>query len=100
MASPVAALARRVHTFSSLQHRDFGLLWGAYLLQVLSPDRLRGRMMGTQLVAMGLMPVGSLVIGGMAEPLGTPTAVTIGAAAHLAVLLGLMRSVPRLRSLG
>ncbi|MEK6691080.1 MAG: MFS transporter [Nitrospirota bacterium] len=49
------------------------------LLQLSVPDDLRGRVMSAfALVFLGFTPIGNLIIGWMAEGLGTPLAVTIG----------------------
>jgi MFS family permease len=56
------------------------------LLQHLSPDHLRGRVMGVySLFFFGLMPVGALLIGLEARYLGEPAAVAAGAAVGLSV---------------
>lgn len=49
------------------------------LLQISSPDDLRGRVMSVfGLVFLGTAPIGNLIIGWMAHGLGTPLAVAIG----------------------
>lgn len=49
------------------------------LLQLSVPDNLRGRVMSAfALVFLGFTPIGNLIIGWMAEGLGTPLAVTMG----------------------
>jgi len=49
------------------------------LLQLSVPDDLRGRVMSTfALVFLGFTPIGNLIIGWLAEGLGTPLAVTLG----------------------
>lgn len=49
------------------------------LLQLSVPDDLRGRVMSAfTLVFLGFTPIGNLVIGWMAQGLGTPLAVTLG----------------------
>jgi MFS family permease len=70
------------------------------LVQTLVPDRLRGRVMGVYgLTFFGLMPLGALWIGTMAERVGEPAAVVIGAALSLAVAALVFVRVPGLRRL-
>jgi len=47
------------------------------LLQMTIPDELRGRVMGIYMLNQGLLPLGSLFAGTMADLLGAPTAVMI-----------------------
>lgn len=57
------------------------------LLQTLTDDAFRGRVMGLHTVMfMGTAPVGSLVLGAVAEPLGPQWALVVSAAAPLAAL--------------
>src|SRR3989441_8652289 len=52
------------------------------LLQVMVPDRLRGRIMAIYtMMFMGMAPFGSLFAGALAEHLGAPLTVRIGALA-------------------
>jgi MFS family permease len=70
------------------------------LVQSLVPDRLRGRVMGLYgLTFFGLMPLGALWIGTVAEHLGEPVAVVVGALFSLAVALLVFVRVPGLRHL-
>lgn len=67
------------------------------LLQTLAPDQLRGRVMSAYaFVFVGLNPVGALLGGALAEVVGTPAAIGIGAAVLLLVagwVLGVRREV-------
>ncbi len=51
------------------------------LVQLVTSDAMRGRVMGALAVSFGLMPVGSLFIGTLAQRIGAPLAVTSGALA-------------------
>ena len=48
-------------------------------LQLLVPDVLRGRVMGFWAMTWNIMPVGGIFLGVVAEGLGAPAAVSIGA---------------------
>ena len=64
---------------------------GNVLMQQRIGDDVRGRVMGAYLLTFGLMPLGALPMGMLAERFGAPTAVTVGAVAStlLTALLGL-----------
>lgn len=68
------------------------------LLQVMVPDRLRGRIMAIYtMMFMGMAPFGSLFAGALAEHLGAPLTVRIGALACIggALLFGI--HLPKVR---
>ena len=70
------------------------------LVQALTPDAVRGRVMGLYtLVFFGLMPVGALLAGTAAEYVGEHVTVALSAAATLACSLAIVLRVPRLRTL-
>jgi MFS family permease len=70
------------------------------LVQTLSPDALRGRVMGVySLIFFGLMPIGGLVAGTLAERFGEPLTVIAGALASLVFASLVSLKVPGLRSL-
>ena len=70
------------------------------LVQTLADDPLRGRVMGLySFCLLGLMPVGSLLAGTMAERIGEPSTVMLGAAVMLACTLLLWLRFPSLREL-
>jgi MFS family permease len=49
------------------------------LIQSMVPDRLRGRVMAVySMMFMGMAPLGALMAGALAEPLGAPLTVAIG----------------------
>ncbi|HEX6535570.1 MAG TPA: MFS transporter [Gemmatimonadaceae bacterium] len=54
------------------------------LLQTIAPDELRGRVMAAYaFVFVGMGPIGSLLAGGVADVVGAPAAIAIGAAVML-----------------
>jgi MFS family permease len=62
------------------------------LIQLLVADDYRGRVMGLHTVMfMGMAPLGSLLLGAVAEPLGARAALVVGAAAPLTALAYLAR---------
>ncbi len=70
------------------------------LVQALTPDAVRGRVMGLYTwVFFGFMPLGALLAGTAAEYLGEHITVALGAAATLACSAAIALLVPRLRSL-
>jgi hypothetical protein len=69
------------------------------LIQLMTPDEFRGRVMGIYMLNQGLMPLGSLFAGALAEFAGAPFAVALMGASALivsATALALMPSVRRL----
>jgi Major Facilitator Superfamily. len=70
------------------------------LVQTLTPDALRGRVMAVySMVFFGMMPVGALWVGVVAERLGEAAAVISGALAVLGVAGVIFVAVPRIRGL-
>ncbi len=70
-------------------------------LQMISPNHLRGRIMGLYYLAMsGLLPFGSLQAGLVAETLGTRAALTLGGAVCLIYFSMLLILLPRIRLAG
>ncbi len=71
------------------------------LLQELVPDHLRGRVMGLYVsLLLGLMRVGSLLIGVLAEMTSAPTATAAVAVAGLVAGLWIRQRYPELRAAG
>ena len=69
------------------------------LLQTMSPDRLRGRVMALySMMFMGMAPVGSLVAGFAAERLGAPLTMAMGGAACLAGSAVFARRLPLIQA--
>ncbi len=68
------------------------------LLQTLVPEELRGRVTGVySLVAFGSLPIGALAAGTMAEWIGPPLTVILGATVLLLLSVGLYLFIPRLQ---
>jgi MFS family permease len=68
------------------------------LIQSMIPDRLRGRVMSVySMMFMGMAPLGALVAGAVAAPLGAPATVAIGGAACVAGGLIFGAGLTRLR---
>ena len=65
------------------------------LIQLLSPGRLRGRIMSIYVfTSIGISPIGSLIAGGVAELIGAPATLAAGGVLTVAALL-LVALVPR-----
>jgi predicted MFS family arabinose efflux permease len=70
------------------------------LIQTLVTDELRGRVMGIySLTFFGALPIGALLTGSVAEQIGEPATVVLGAAISLAFAGIVFLSMPRLRKL-
>jgi len=68
------------------------------IVQSLVPDILRGRVMGVYtLVFFGSMPIGSLLAGSVAEWIGEPITVMLGAALLLALVIAAWVFLPDIR---
>ena len=68
------------------------------LIQSMIPDRLRGRVMAVySMMFMGMAPVGALIAGALAGPIGAPETVAIGGAVCIAGGLIFGAGLPRLR---
>ena len=68
------------------------------LLQVMSPDRLRGRVMALySMMFIGMAPIGALTGGAIAARIGAPWAVAIGGSACLAGAALFARRLPAIR---
>ncbi len=68
------------------------------LLQTLVPEELRGRVTGVySLVAFGSLPIGAFAAGAMAEWIGPPLTVILGASVLMLFSVGLYLFVPHLR---
>ena len=59
------------------------------LIQLIVPDRLRGRMMGLFMLMWGFMPLGALLIGQAAETFGVQAAVAAASALSLILVIGI-----------
>lgn len=68
------------------------------LLQAMSPDRLRGRVMALySMMFMGLAPLGSLFAGAVADKIGVAWTVAIGGAVCIGFAAWFARQLPHLR---
>lgn len=70
------------------------------ILQLIAPEDLRGRIMSARIVVMGLMPVGMIPMGFLAEAMGAPFTVALGAVLFSLSVFAIMLSVPSLRTVG
>ncbi|MGB9553023.1 MAG: MFS transporter [bacterium] len=70
------------------------------LIQTNTPDHMRGRVMGLyNITFMGLAPIGNLLAGTIAQFLGAPFAVLIGAIINAVVVILLYRLRPEMKNL-
>lgn len=70
------------------------------LVQFLVPDQLRGRVLSIYTLSFfGMFPVGALMMGAVAQAIGAPTTVALGAGVTLAFAAWLWLRVPTLRAL-
>lgn len=70
------------------------------LLQLLASERMRGRVMGAYAFTnLGLAPVGSLLVGGMAEMWGVSAAVSVGGVSVILLSAGMWMKRPDIRLL-
>ncbi len=68
------------------------------LIQAMVPDELRGRVMAFYAMTfMGMAPLGSLLGGALADRIGAPITVTIGAVACLAGAAWFATKLPKIR---
>jgi hypothetical protein len=85
-----------------------GVGWGLMLVLNMSnilvqshvPDPLRGRVMSVHAISVfGMLPIGSLLLGSLAQKIGEPITVALGALVVLAFAGFLWLRIPQLRSL-
>ena len=69
------------------------------IIQMLAPARLRGRVLSIYMLNVGLMPLGSLLAGGLASWLGGPWAVLVMGTSCAALALGIAFNTPQIRQL-
>jgi MFS family permease len=67
------------------------------LLQLTIPNELRGRVMGIYMLNQGLLPLGSLLAGSMADLLSAPTAVLVMGTAVSLLAVGFAARAPSIR---
>lgn len=76
----------------------FGIAASNTLIQAMVPDRLRGRVMAVySMMFMGMAPIGSLLAGVLAGPVGAPATVALGGVACLAGGLAFAMRLPALQ---
>lgn len=68
------------------------------ILQMVVPDELRGRVMGIYMLSQGMMPLGGVLGGGLAEALGAPTAILLLGALVCLVAISFMFRAQALRA--
>ncbi|MFN8537273.1 MAG: MFS transporter [Thermomicrobiales bacterium] len=78
--SPIPALSATILIFSGFIGSVFAST-NQILVQLATSEEMRGRVMGALAISFGLMPVGALLIGTLAQQFGAPLAVTVGAMA-------------------
>ena len=69
------------------------------VIQAITPEAVRGRVMSITMMSFGVMPLGVLPITIAADNIGAPAAVTISSSVLLAVLVLAFVAVPRFRNL-
>ena len=69
------------------------------MVQLSVPDKMRGRVTSLLMLNMGLMSLGSLLAGMLADLIGAPRVAAISAALAVTLALGLFLLVPRVRHL-
>lgn len=74
----------------------FGVMQAAVVMLV-SEARMRGKALGVVSLAIGTSPIGSLIVGAMADRLGAPTAILISAGVGLVLLLLIGLAMPSIR---
>ncbi|MBF8267465.1 MAG: family permease [Dehalococcoidia bacterium] len=67
------------------------------LVQIIAPDYIRGRVLSIRMVAMGLSPVGMLLLGSGAQAFGAAKATAIMGAVALALVVIILIVIPSLR---
>ena len=68
------------------------------LIQAMVPDRLRGRIMAMySMMFMGMVPLGALLSGFLADHIGAPWTVTIGGTGAILGAIAFGRHLPKLR---
>ena len=67
------------------------------LVQVISPDYVRGRVLSIRMIAMGIGPVGMVLLGTGAEIFGPAQATAVMGAIAVVLVLGILIAMPSLR---
>jgi MFS family permease len=74
----------------------FSIMQNSMLL-LLTPDRMRGRIIGIQFMVLGMFPLGSLGLGALAEALGSADAIRLVAFGGASILALVALAFPELR---
>ena len=82
--------------FLGMISMGFSIMQNSMLL-LLTPDRMRGRIIGIQFMVLGMFPLGSLGLGALAEALGFVDAIRLVAFGGAAILVLIMLAFPELR---
>src|SRR5690606_17258189 len=90
---PAAAL---VLLISGLVSAGF-LATNQTVLQLRSDEEIRGRVLGINMLTWGLLPVGQLPLGLLADVIGAPAATTIACVLALALIAQTTLRIPQLR---
>jgi predicted MFS family arabinose efflux permease len=85
-------------TFVGVGSAGFGVMQSTLLL-LLAPEEARGRVMGVQVLAIGVRPLATLLQGAAATVIGVPATTTIVGLALVVAMLGVGIAVPTLRTL-
>lgn len=91
-----ALLGFAVLLFLGVLSTVFGIMHSTLVLMA-TPDRMRGRVIGLQILAMGMFPIGSLAVGQLGDVIGLQEAVRIFAGVGIAALLVIFLLFPELR---
>ncbi len=81
------------------------LCWSVFMvsamtvMQLLVPDRLRGRVMGIHTIGFSLMPLGGLLLGSLAERFGAAPAVWVGSGIALGIVIWVTLTRPVIRAM-
>jgi len=95
--SPVYGISLVVLFFAGLGMSGFATMQSSIILQAASVD-MRGRALGAVAIGIGASPLGMLLVGQLAEWIGSQTAVAILAGAGFIVMVGLRWKFNELRS--
>ena len=94
--APFYALALPALLFAGLGQSGFTIMQSTIATTASTPE-MRGRAMGAVAMAIGALPLGMLYMGGLAEWIGAPRAVTYSSLAFLAVVLLTAATQPGIR---
>ena len=67
------------------------------LVQIISPDYIRGRVLSIRMIAAGMGPVGMIMLGAGAEAWGAPAATATMGLISLALVIAILVGIPAVR---